>query len=58
MVLPSQIIDGLHMLMFQHRPDVGPAVDTYCSKVTASPRDEDGQFQLKRVAALRRFCKD
>ena len=57
MVLPSKIIDGLHMLMFQHRPDVGAAVDTYCRKVAVSPHDEDGQFQLKRVAALRRFCK-
>jgi hypothetical protein len=58
MVLPRQTVDELHMLMFQHRPDVGPAVDAYCSKVTAPPRDEDGQFQLQRVAALRRFCKE
>jgi hypothetical protein len=58
MVLPSQAIDDLHALMFQHRPDVGPAVDAYCAKVTAGPRDEDGQFQLKRIAALRRFCKE
>jgi hypothetical protein len=58
MVLPSQTIDELHMLMFQHRPDVGAAVDAYCAKVTATPHDDDALFQLKRVAALRRFCKE
>jgi hypothetical protein len=58
MVLPSATIDELHMLMFQHRPDVGAVVDAYCAKVTAPPRDEDALFQLKRVAALRRFCKE
>ena len=58
MVLPSATIDELHMLMFQHRPDIGTAVDAYCAKVTAPPREEDAQFQLKRVAALRRFCKE
>jgi hypothetical protein len=58
MVLTSQTIDELHLLMFQHRPDIAAAVDAYCAKVTAPPRDDDAQFQLKRVAALRRLCKE
>jgi hypothetical protein len=58
LVLPSAVIDELHMLMFQHKPSSGTAVDGYLRRVTAAPGDPEAQFQLKRVAALRRFCRD
>jgi hypothetical protein len=55
-VLPSDVIDQLHMLMFQHKPAAGAAVDAYLESVGAEPTDIEAQFQLRRVAALRRFC--
>jgi hypothetical protein len=58
LVLPSPVIDDLHMLMFQHRPDIADAVEAYLTKVPVPPRDEDAQFQLKRIVALRRFCRE
>ncbi|HEY3358370.1 MAG TPA: FHA domain-containing protein [Polyangia bacterium] len=58
MVLPSGIIDELHMLMFQHKPAAGAAVDAYLTAVTAPAADAEQVFQLKRVGALRRFCRD
>ena len=56
-VLPGAFIDELHLQMFQHKPAVGAAVDGYLRAMAAHATAES-QFQLKRVAALRRFCRD
>jgi hypothetical protein len=59
-VLPSVIIDELHQLMFQHKPEVAAAVDGYLARLAARgiALDDEAQQRLRRIAQLRRFCRE